>query len=121
MGYSSPFWAFSHLAFVSARFAGHTDHTLPCRSVSSVLISGKVWLLVFVLVLFRHIVLRNFARPDFALVSVGSVFHAAHRFGFHVLAFFHQLFHAFRIVIASACEPLRVAGLAARLRPQTST
>jgi len=58
--------------------------------------------LILVLVLFRHIIFRKLPCPDFTLVGVGSVLYAADGFSFHVLAFCHQLFHAFRIVIASA-------------------
>ena len=58
--------------------------------------------LIFVLVLFRHIIFRELARAHFALIGIGSVLHTADGFGFHVLAFCHQLFHAFRIVIALA-------------------
>jgi len=58
--------------------------------------------LVFVLVLFRHVILRELTRPHFSLIGIWSILYAADGFGFHVLAFFHQFFHAFRIVIASA-------------------
>jgi len=51
--------------------------------------------LVSVRIFFRHIVFQQLACPHFALVRIFGVFHAAHRFGFHVLPFFQQFFHAF--------------------------
>jgi len=58
--------------------------------------------LILVLVLFWHIIFRELPCPNFALVGITRVLNAADGFSFHVLAFFHQLFHALRIVIASA-------------------
>lgn len=74
-------------------------------------ISGKS--LVFVLVLFRHVVLRKLRCPHFALVGVARVLHAAYRFSLGILAFFQQFFHALGVVILSARKSLRIAGLAA--------
>jgi hypothetical protein len=70
----------------------------PLLAISAILATR----LLFVLVLVRHIILRELSGSHFALVGVGGVFHTADGFRFHVLAFFHQLFHAFGIVIASA-------------------
>jgi hypothetical protein len=94
-----------------SRAAG--EGPLPARnslSASSVPLRFNV-LLVLVLVLFRNIVFRKLPGSDFALIGITGAFYAAERFGFHVLAFFQQLFHAFRIEIVAAREPLRIAGL----------
>ena len=58
--------------------------------------------LVAVCIFLRNVVFKHFPSTHFALIGIGSVLHAADGFSFHVLAFFHQFFHAFRIVIASA-------------------
>lgn len=49
---------------------------------------------VLVQILFWHVILRNFARPDLTLIGVRSIFHAAYGFGFQVLPFFHEFFNA---------------------------
>ena len=43
---------------------------------------------VFVVVLFRHVVLRHFVGAHFALIRVRSIFHSAHNSRFKRLAFF---------------------------------
>src|SRR5215471_12938351 len=45
---------------------------------------------VFVVVLFRHVVLRDFVRAHFAFIRIGSVFHTAHNSCLERLAFFQQ-------------------------------
>ena len=72
---------------------------LPLVSVISV---NQCKSLIFVLVLFWHIVFRELSGLYFALVGIGSILHAADGFSFRILALFDQLFHAFRIVIALA-------------------
>ena len=57
---------------------------------------------ILVLIFFRHIVLGELPGPYFALVGIAGILHAADCLGFHVLPFFHQLFHALRIVICPA-------------------
>ena len=63
---------------------------------------GTAFGLILVQILFRNVVFRNLPGSYLALVSIGSILYSAHGLGFHVLAFFHQFFHAFRIVVASA-------------------
>ena len=43
---------------------------------------------VFVVVLFRHVVLRHFARAHFSLVRIGRIFHTAHNSRLERLSFF---------------------------------
>jgi len=55
-------------------------------------------LVFFVDVFFRYIVFRKLRGAHLTLVGIACVFYAADGLGFHVLAFFHQLFNAFGIV-----------------------
>ena len=43
---------------------------------------------VFVVVLFRHVVLRHFVRAHFSLVRIGRIFHTAHNSRLERLSFF---------------------------------
>ena len=54
------------------------------------------------------------------LIGVRSVLNSGNRFSLTVLAFFHQLFHAFRIVVASSGESLCIAGLSSRFCAQAT-
>jgi hypothetical protein len=58
--------------------------------------------LILFLVFLRNVILRKLPGSHFALVGIAGILHAAYRFGFHVLPFFQQLFHALGIVKLSA-------------------
>ena len=70
-------------------------------------------LLVPFRIFLRNVIFRHFSGMHFAFIGIRSILHAADRFGFHVLPFFHQLFHALRILVLPARESLGVTGLSA--------
>ncbi len=111
----------NYFLLLFVRTTNSTDPSLLCmsgkvvlfRSQRSFLFQSLCWQapagqchqcksLIFVLVLFWHIVFRELSGLYFALVGIGSILHAANGFSFRILALFDQLFHAFRIVIALA-------------------
>jgi hypothetical protein len=51
-------------------------------------------LLIFIQVFVRDVVFREFARPDSALIGIGSVLDALHYFGFERVPFLEQFVHA---------------------------
>src|SRR5215813_8855615 len=70
--------------------------------------------LILVSVLFGNVVLRHFARSDFALVGIECIFHAADCCCFPRLTFLQQFFHTLSIHNRSSRHSLHITRLSSR-------
>jgi hypothetical protein len=70
--------------------------------------------LIFIAILARNIILRDFVRVNFSLVGVAGVLHALHCLGLERVSFLEQLVHTLGIRTFNAGQSLQSSRLAAR-------
>jgi hypothetical protein len=86
---------------------------MPIVATCSANRKNLVAFLVFIQVFAWNVVFRDLVCPDFALIGIGSVFHALDYFGFEGVPFFEQFVHTLGIRARGVGQTLQIARLAA--------